>query len=158
MAAKGSVRRPTGEEPVSGLAWLDRAWGEVPLPVGPVVWDRVQLHLDDGSDVSLIRTRRRSGGGTPTTRGFVVDAEGDAQPLDVETTQMMPEDAVEGGYPLRWRVSADDLELDIEPLVDQQSYDFSAPLWSGVVRARGRSGGERVSGSGYMELSGYENP
>ena len=34
--ATGDDRRP-----VSGLAWLDHAWGDVPLPLGPIAFDRL---------------------------------------------------------------------------------------------------------------------
>lgn len=163
LTAEGFVRRPSDEQSVSGLAWLDHVWGEVPLPIGPVVWDRVQLHLDDGSDVSMIRTRRRIGGGDPTARGYRVDAQGDVERLEAAVTDMTPirswqRESDGMGYPLYWRLSAPDIDLDIEPLVDDQAHDFSAPVWSGVVVAHGRSHGRPVSGTGYLELTGYENP
>ena len=163
LTAEGFVRRPSGERLVSGLAWLDHIWGEVPLPVGPVVWDRVQLHLDDGSDVSIVRTRRRDGGGNPTARGYRVDVQGVVQRFETAVTGLNPTRAWQREsdgmqYPLYWRLSAGDLDLDIEPLVDDQLHDFSVPVWSGVVVAHGKSGGRPVSGAGYLELTGYENP
>jgi predicted secreted hydrolase len=38
---------------LTGTAWLDRLWGDVPLPGGPVLRDRLVLHLSDGTDLSL---------------------------------------------------------------------------------------------------------
>lgn len=163
LTAEGVVRRPSGEQSVSGLAWLDHVWGEVPLPIGPVVWDRVQLHLDDGSDVSMVRTRRRDGRGNPTARGYRVDAQGDVERFEAAVTDMTPtrawqRDSDGTRYPLYWRLSARDLDLNIEPLVEDQAHDFSVSVWSGVVVAHGRSRGRPVSGTGYLELTGYENP
>ena len=162
LTAEGFVRRPSGEQSVSGLAWLDHVWGEVPLPIGPVVWDRVQLHLDDGSDVSMVRTRRRDGRGSPTARGYRVDAQGDVERFEAAVTDMTPtrgwqRESHGTRYPLYWRLSTRDLDLDIEPLVEDQAHAFSASVWSGVVVAHGRSRGRPVSGTGFLELTGYEN-
>ena len=163
LTAEGFLQRPSGKHSVSGLAWLDHMWGEIPLPIGPVVWDRVQLHLDDGSDVSMVRTRRRDGRGNATARGYRIDAQGEVERFEAAVTDMTPTRASQHQrdatrYPLYWRLRARDLDLEIEPLVEDQAYDFSASVWSGVVVAHGRSRGRPVSGMGYLELTGYENP
>jgi predicted secreted hydrolase len=162
LRAEGTVRRPGGRQSVSGLAWLDHLWGEVPLPVGPVVWDRLQLNLDDGTDVSLLRTRRRGGGGAPSAGGYFVDARGKVERLESAATIMEPtrawrNDSTGARYPLHWRISTGGLVLDVAPLVNDQVHDFSAAVWSGLVTAQGRSRGRPVSGAGYLELTGYES-
>jgi predicted secreted hydrolase len=57
------------------------------------------------------------------------------------------------------RVRAGDLELDLEPLMDDQELDARASTgtiyWEGAVRAL--RGGRRI-GFGYLELTGYWNP
>ncbi len=162
LVAEGTVRGPDGHQPVSGFAWLDHLWGEIPLPVGPVVWDRLQLHLDDGSDVSLVRTRRRGGSGAPSAGGYRVDAGGGVERLESASTVLEPIGTWRGAgrdtlYPLHWQVRAPALELRIAPLVEEQSHDFSATIWSGLVTAQGHARGRRVSGAGYLELTGYES-
>ena len=162
LLAEGAIHGPDGRQSVSGLAWLDRLWGEIPLPVGPVVWDRLQLHLDDGTDVSLVRIRRRGGAGAPSADGYRVDARGKIEALENASTVMEPVSTGRGAtddvrYPLHWRVSASELELRVAPLVEQQVHEFSQSVWSGLVTAKGRSRGRQVSGSGYLELTGYES-
>jgi predicted secreted hydrolase len=55
-----------------------------------------------------------------------------------------------------WLVRAGDLELEIEPLFDDQEHDTRASTgtiyWEGAVRAL-RNG--KRAGLGYLELTGY---
>jgi predicted secreted hydrolase len=57
------------------------------------------------------------------------------------------------------RVRAGDLQLDLEPMMDDQELDARGSTgtiyWEGAVRAL--RGGQRV-GRGYLELTGYWNP
>jgi len=161
MQAAGTVVRDGVARRVSGLAWLDHLWGDLPPPGGPVVWDRLQLHLSDGSDVSATRRRRRDGGGTPAVDGFVVGPGGEARGLDaarmtaVGSAWTPPGDGA--GYPLDWRLDGDALDLRIAPAVTDQRRAFAEPVWSGLVRAEGRAGGAPVSGVGTLNLTGYES-
>ncbi len=158
----GTIRNETGEGPVTASLWLDHLWGEVPLPLGPIVWDRVQLQLDDGSEVFVLRTRRRDGRGLASVSGYRLDSRGRLSALETESTRFVPtgdywRDGRSGArYPLTWQLATEELELEIEPLLEAQVHDFAIPLWSGVVRARGQSAGESVSGTGFLELTGYE--
>jgi predicted secreted hydrolase len=158
MAADGFVGAGADRQPVSGLAWLDHLWGDVPLPVGPIVLDRLQLQLDDGTDLSVTRTRRRDGGGTPTLAGYAVDPRGGVallagESLEMEATRTW-QSASGAAFPLDWRLRAGDLRLTVVPLADDQVHDFAAPLWSGIVTGEGVLRDRRVSGRGTLLLTG----
>ncbi|MEO0362253.1 MAG: lipocalin-like domain-containing protein, partial [Pseudomonadota bacterium] len=58
-----SVEGLVGDRAVRGTAFLNRAWGDVPLPGGAVANDVLSIQLDDGSDLFLSRTTRRDGRG-----------------------------------------------------------------------------------------------
>jgi predicted secreted hydrolase len=151
------------QRPVSGLAWLDHVWGDVPLPVGPIVLDRLQLQLDDGTDLSVTRTRRRDGGGKPTLAGYAVDPRGRAEALGdaslaMEPTRTWRRDAAGASFPLDWRLRAGELRLEVAPMADDQVQDFVAPLWSGIVAASGALGDRPVAGRGTLLLSGDATP
>jgi predicted secreted hydrolase len=154
LAAGGAVR------PVSGLAWLDHAWGELPLPGGPIGWDRLLLQLDDGTDLSVSRARRRAGGGAATVDAFAVGPGGaerlDGAALRMEPSRVWRRDGTP--YPVGWRLVGEGLDLTVAPWVDDQLLDFVAPLWSGMVTAEGRLHGRPVSGTGTLQLTGYERP
>ena len=68
-----------------------------------------------------------------------------------------PRTAVE--YPVSMRVSAGDLSVDLEPLMDDQELDTrlttSTVYWEGAVRVKV---GSKEIGQGYLELTGYWSP
>jgi predicted secreted hydrolase len=162
MVADGFVGTGDDRRPVSGLAWLDHLWGHLPLPVGPVVFDRLQLQLDDRTDLSVTRTRRRDGRGTPTLAGYAVGATGELKALagaslEMEPTRTWHSDAVAARFPLDWRIRAGELQLKVAPIADDQLHDFVAPLWSGIVIVEGVLGNRPVSGRGTLLLTGDAN-
>jgi predicted secreted hydrolase len=145
LDARGRLRLGTRDFEVEGLAWLDHAWGEVPLPVGALVWDRVLLQLDDGRDLMLVRTRRRDGSGEPSTTGLVVGRDG--------TTRVLAagEASLETGERMRVRLGAESLELEARTPVRREVQAVYA--WTGAVGVRGAASGE-----GYVEIAGGDVP
>ena len=62
-------------------------------------------------------------------------------------------------YPVAFRVTIGSLEIELEPLMDDQENDTrqttGAVYWEGAVRVFSK--GKRI-GSGYLELTGYGRP
>lgn len=161
LVADGDIQTPSGQYAVSGHAWLDHLWGELPLPGGAVGWDRLQLQLDDGSELSLLRLRRRDGRGEPTVRGYRVDGRSNVEPYEGTAIEMVPRQAVRresGGadYPLHWHVSLPGLVLSVRPLVTDQLHQFTVSIWSGPVLVQSQSSSHRIAGTGFLEVTGYE--
>ena len=48
-----------------------------------------------------------------------------------------------------------DLTLEIEPYLMDQELNVSYDYWEGAVRVRGERAGVAISGSGYVEMTGY---
>ena len=99
LVAEGFIETGDDRRAVSGLAWLDHFWGDLPLPVGPIALDRMQLQLADGTDVSVTRTRRRDGRGTPTLTAYSVGPSGKVESLaglEMEPTRIWQDEA-QGG-------------------------------------------------------------
>lgn len=160
LAVEGVVALPSGPVAVSGSAWFDHLWGDLPAAgAGPVASDRLQLHLDDGSDLGVVRTRRRDGRGLPTVDTVLVDPDGGIQTRsDGEVTTGGHWQGLTGLYPLDWQLRLGDLDLRITPVVQDQDHAFAAPVWSGLVRAEGQRGDAAVSGIGTLQLTGYDTP
>ena len=61
-------------------------------------------------------------------------------------------------YPSGWHITFPELKiaLQVEPLIPNQEFRASFTYWEGAVRVRGQINGAGVSGSGYVELTGYE--
>lgn len=162
LPAAGSLRVGGDVHRVSGNAWLDREWSTSALGPELAGWDWFAFHLEDGRDFMFYRLRRRDGAADPASAGVLVDAGGGVRRLaanDVDLEVLDTWTSPDGGavYPVRWSVRAPALGLafEVEPLIDDQEHRGRFRYWEGAVRVRGAAGSP-VSGSGYVELVGYE--
>ena len=166
MATRGRVAVAGDTFAVEGLSWMDHEWGTSQLSEGQVGWDWFSLHLDDGRELMLYRLRLRDGSSEPFSSGTLVARDGRAQHLALADFTLAGDapwkSPVTGGsYPLRWRVRvpAHGLDLTVEPLVRSQEMVSPPPIplayWEGAVRASGTANGRRITGTGYLELTGY---
>jgi predicted secreted hydrolase len=162
LQVEGSLETGGRRHALTGVAWFDHLWGELPIPGGsPVASDRLQLQLDDGREVSVIRSRRLDGGGTPTIDAFLIGPDGTAQAVDENTARVdlgRHWDGAGAAWPVDWSLGLGDLELAVTPVLDKQAHAFALPLWSGLVRAEGRQGDRAVTGMGTLQLTGYGAP
>jgi predicted secreted hydrolase len=162
LRAQGQVRSGNRTWTVEGLAWLDRSWGEVPVPAGPVVWDRFLLQLEDEREIVGLRLRRRDGTGTPITRGLLVEGDGTAQVLGREELYIEVLDSWESPrdnvrYPAGWRLRlpSQGIDLQLTPAVADQELNLLLRHWGGMVEITGTAQDRPVTGQGYVELTGY---
>ena len=162
LRVEGTVETPAGPRAVAGHAWFDHLWGDLPLPgAAPVVSDRLQLHLDDGTDLTLLRSRRADGPGAPTLDALLLAPDGTATALADEALRFEPTRRWRDGardWPVAWTLAAGDLTLAIEPVADAQAHGFAVPLWSGLVRAEGTRAGRPVAGLGTLQMPGIGRP
>ncbi len=163
LRADGALRVDRTELQVQGSAWLDHEWASQYLAPEAAGWDWTGINLDDGAALMAFRMRTRDGR-VRWTAATLRDAHGRVRAVESHEVAMRPlrrwrspRTAVE--YPVGMRVRAGDLELDLEPLMDDQELDARASTgtiyWEGAVRAL-RAG--REVGRGYLELTGYWSP
>jgi predicted secreted hydrolase len=163
LAVSGRVSVATRRFPVSGRAWLDHEWSSEIMDEEAAGWDWTGINLEDGGALMAFRMRDAKGG-VRWAAGTLRDATGAVRsfaPGEIafaaKRRWRSPRTGVE--YPVGMRVRVRDLELDLEPLMDDQELDARASTgtiyWEGAVRAR-RAG--RLIGRGYLELTGYWNP
>lgn len=162
LLATGTLRVGGTETRLVGRAWLDHAWGEVPMSQGQIALNRFALQLGDGRDILCLQLRRRDGSGTPIPSCLLLKADGAARSFRRREILLEPlahwSGELDGTrYPLSWRLElpSERLELEVVPLLEAQELDFAIQTWSGAVEVSGRSAGEPVSGRGHLELSGY---
>lgn len=161
LEARGTVRLDGEDFQAGGGAWFDHEWSSSALSADQSGWDWFSLRLSDGTDLMVFRLRdkgdpkedfysgtlvRRDGGKTILSTGEI-----DLRALDHWTSDSGIR------YPVRWRLSvpAQDLELTIEPWLEDQEFAHSFRYWEGAVGATGRHAGARVEAEGYVELAGY---
>lgn len=163
LRVAGTVRRGERRDTVTGQAWLDHEWSSAYLDAESAGWDWIGLNLDDGGALMAFRIRTRDGrqrwAGATLAR-----ADGSQQafgPDEIEWTPgrgwRSPRTGI--AYPVAWRLRIGALQLELEPLLDDQESDSRATTgaiyWEGAVRASSAGAGV---GRGYLELTGYGEP
>lgn len=162
LQTEGTVQAGGDQHPVSGLSWMDHEYSTSALSAGQVGWDWFALQLDDGSELMVFQIRREDGTVDPYSSGTFIAADGRTASLGREDFSIEVEDRwrspVSGAeYPARWiiQVPGEELALEVEPYLSGQELNVSYNYWEGAVRVSGSRRGLPVSGSGYVELTGY---
>ena len=161
LGTRGTIRIGKQEHKVSGLSWLDREWSTSALAAEQVGWDWFALQLSDGSDLMFYSLRKNDGTHDAASAGTFVSTTGDSSHLDaddVEITVLDTWESPDGGtYPAKWHLTAPQLGLDVTvtPAMPDQELFTTVRYWEGAVDVEGKSGGETITGRGYVELAGY---
>ncbi len=166
IATEGRVTIDGETFPVTGTSWMDHEFGSADLDKDLVGWDWFSLQLEDRSEVMMYLLRRADGTLDPASSGTVVYPDGRSEPLlreDVDVTARGQWTSPKSGarYPAGWHVTCPSLHLDIdvEPLMANQELitrrSTQVTYWEGAVRIAGTTAGRRITGQGYVELTGY---
>jgi predicted secreted hydrolase len=126
-----------------------------------VGWDWFAVQLSDGRD--LMYAQLRDAAGNPIySDGTLVDQAGTTRRLApsevaLEATGTWASPRSGGRYPSGWRlrVPSQALDLTITPYLADQELPLTTVYWEGAVKVAGSAAGAPVSGSGYVELTGY---
>lgn len=164
LEVTGSITRQDKKaELASGRAWLDHEWSSEVMAAETAGWDWVGLNLADGGALMAFRMRDKNLG-TYWTGGTHRDADGRVRVFRPEEIAFDPlrrwrSPRTQAEYPVSMRIKAGEMELTLEPSMDDQELDSRSSTgviyWEGAVRARD---GGRLAGQGYLELTGYGKP
>jgi len=159
LKTEGSLTVDGSEFKVQGQSWLDREWSTSALGEGLQGWDWFSLQLDDGRDIMLYRLRGKDGSIDVNSAGTLIEKDGTAVALDssqfsINALDTWKSPGTQVVYPSKWRVSVPEYAVDlmVTPYQPDQELKLSFVYWEGAVRISG----DGFSGSGYVELTGYE--
>ncbi len=162
LAAEGELRIGALQHDVTGSAWMDREWSTNSLSPDLAGWDWLSLELSDGRDLMLYRLRTRAGESSPFSSGSLIDTDGSTRLLGrddfvIEAQEYWTSESTGSRYPVGWNVElpAQNLRLEVRPLIPNQEMNLTIRYWEGAVAAQGTSAGESLTGRGYLELTGY---
>ncbi len=162
MKTSGTIEVGGDQHEVSGSSWFDHEWSTSALGADDVGWDWFGLQLEDGRELMLYRIRQADGSVEPVSGGTLVEADGTQVALQVEDVHVEVLGVWESPntaaiYPAAWRIEIPSagIVLEVEPYLADQEMRLSFVYWEGAVSVRGTSGGEGISGWGYVELTGY---
>jgi predicted secreted hydrolase len=165
LATVGTISVEGRAHRVEGTTWMDHEFfSGAGTPVQGLGWDWFSCRLDDGRDLMLYLLRHPDG--ERYRAGTLVEADGSSRALDTSDLTATPTrwwTSPDTGrrYPVAWRLdaAAEDLALEVEALLDGQEIHAEATVgfayWEGLCSYRGRVGGRRAAGEGYVELTGY---
>ncbi|HEY3290915.1 MAG TPA: lipocalin-like domain-containing protein [Anaerolineae bacterium] len=162
MESTGSIQTPDGTYAVTGQSWMDHEWSTSALGPNARGWDWFALQLSDQRELMLYRFRNMDGSIDAVSGGTVVLPDGSTQILqrdqiqiDVQSTWRSLDNGAE--YPSRWRIRIPDADIDliVEPRINDQQNNLSIVYWEGAVKVSGTSHQAAVEGVGYVELTGY---
>lgn len=162
LTAQGTIAIDGERWPVTGAAWFDHAWGEVPVGQGQTALNRFLLQFDDGSELLAVQLHRRGGGGRPVVSGLRIGPDGavrryDQGEIHIAETAIWRSPVGQLTYPARWTITipADDWRADIEPRLADQEIRLTTRYWSGTVHASARAREQAMVGNGFVDLTGY---
>ena len=163
LAVTGTIAVAGATATVTGTAWLDHEWSSTVMAPGAAGWDWAGINLADGGALMAFRMRAREGrawwaGGTLRgTAGRVRSFAPVEIRFDALRTWRSPRTGA--AYPVAMKITAGDVVLTLEPLIDDQELDSRASTgtiyWEGAMRALASG---RTVGQGYLELTGYGAP
>jgi len=147
---------------VTGLSWMDHEFGTSALSEDAVGWDWFAVTLDNDVVLMFAEIRTSSGPAQAVFEGTLSFPDGRQVailPNDFSLTPTGQWTSPDTGtvYPSGWRVSFPQHEIDltIDPLIDDQEMDVAFSYYEGATVVRGTMNGEPVTGRGYVELTGY---
>lgn len=164
LQVSGTLRDNGQSRAVSGKAWLDHEWSSSYLPATAAGWDWIGINLDDGGALMAFRMRQGNTGRPLWSAATLRDASGKIRTYPADAVRFTPLRTWQSPrtgtrYPVAFGVQIGGLEIELEPLMDDQENDTrqttGAVYWEGAVRVSSR--GRRI-GSGYLELTGYGRP
>jgi predicted secreted hydrolase len=147
---------------VDGLSWMDHEFSTSALAPDQVGWDWFALQMDDGNELMVFQIRKANGSVDPFSSGTLVAPDGSTRHLSRDDFQIRVGDTWRSPrsgatYPARWTVEvpAVSLTLELGPYLADQELNVSYAYWEGAVRISGEQAGSAISGSGYVEMTGY---
>jgi predicted secreted hydrolase len=162
LQTQGTITSDSRQYTVSGLSWMDHEFSTSALDKNQAGWDWFALQLSDQSELMVYQLRRTDGSIDPYSSGSYIAPDGSVQSLSlpdfhIQVVGYWTSPQTKAKYPARWtvRVPGEDLILNIEPYIPDQELHVSFTYWEGAVKFNGTSHGKPVSGSGYVELTGY---
>jgi predicted secreted hydrolase len=162
MPTSGKINIAGESFQVSGTSWLDREWSTSALGEGQVGWDWFSLQFDDGRELMYYQLRLKDGTADPLSSGVLVDVNGSTKRLrpsdiDIKVLSHWQSSKSKAKYPARWRLDLvnEGINLEISTVLAEQELITTVRYWEGAVSVQGKDKASKLSGYGYVELTGY---
>jgi predicted secreted hydrolase len=163
LETKGAITVAGEQFSVLGASWMDREWSTSALSEEQSGWDWFALQLSDNSELMFYQLRRKDGQRDSNSSGSFVLADSTKislkeQDVTIKNLDNWKSPHSKITYPSRWHlvVPAQNLDIEVVPLLNDQELNVSYRYWEGAVSVKGTKNGKPISGQGYVELAGYK--
>jgi predicted secreted hydrolase len=166
MTCRGVLRLGNDRLEVSGFCWMDHEFSSNVLSKDQAGWDWMGLQLSGNEELMIYVLRRKDGSIDAASSGTLIKNDGASIHLPNQVFLVKPTDFWESRrsgarYPSGWQVEVlpYGMTLSVTPTLKDQELitDQSTQVtyWEGSVQVDGTAGSQEVTGSGYVELTGY---
>ena len=162
MPTRGSITIAGESFQVAGESWMDHEFGTSFLEKGTQGWDWFSAQLGDGSELMLFQLRGAAPG---SNAGTLIKPDGTVIPLGAADFVLTPgqiwKSPAGAPYPVVWQIAVPKHQLMLECRAAMPQQEFTADstpglrYWEGAVDYSGTSSGRKISGRGYLEMTGY---
>lgn len=162
LASQGSISIQNRQYQVNGLSWKDHEYSTSALSAGQIGWDWFSIQLDNQYELMVFQIRREDGTIDPFSSGTLVTP--DTEPIHlskedftIEVLDNWTSPRSQAIYPSMWKIQvpSHNLALEVNPYLKDQELNLTYIYWEGAVAVFGEQNGQSVSGSGYVEMTGY---
>ena len=164
LESVGTIQINKEQINVTGTSWMDHEFGTSSLSEGIVGWDWFSIQLDNDVAIMLARLRFQDGTDWKGFQGSLIQPDQPTEKISrsdfvVQQTSRWKSPKSGNIYPSGWVIRLERFRIDIqvEPMVKDQEFQGSFKYWEGAVRVKGTFKEELVRGTGYVELTGYQN-
>lgn len=149
---------------VTGVGWMDHEFGTSFLSGDTKGWDWFAVQLENGVVFMFGEFHNGLGGERSVYAGTLAFPDGRQFKLEEDDFELQalgewtsPRTGIT--YPAGWRAlfPAHEIELTIEPLIADQEMAVTFIYYEGATRVQAQIADQRVSGVGYVELTGYSD-
>ena len=163
LRATGRLRLNEQEVDVTGEAWFDREWSTSALERGQVGWDWFGLHLNEDIELMYYQIRKANGDADGESHGTLFLNHGEVTRALDHSVKLYPlkywrSPTTNTRYPVEWRMVSSEYALDITITAkfDDQQWTDTFDYWEGAVTVTGNLGARTIKGSGFLEMTGYD--
>ena len=162
LISSGVIKINDEEYQVTGNSWMDHEFSTSALSGEQIGWDWFSIQLDNNTEIMVYKIRRSDGSQDPFSAGTIVYPDRNVRTLtiddfSIEETAKWKSPNTNTLYPSRWTIEipSENIYLEIKPMIPDQELRVSFTYWEGAVLVEGIYAGSKVSGYGYVELTGY---
>jgi len=161
LITQGKIKIEENEFNVSGNSWMDREWSTSALSEDQKGWDWFALQLDDSTEIMYYQMRKNDSSPDIFSKGVIVNKTGETDNVKKEDVELTVTDNWKSpsgeNYPSGWnlKIPSRNIDLNITPAVSDQLLNVSIKYWEGSVNIAGTKNGAKITGRGYVELTGY---